>query len=169
MRGGVTGAWLLSATILLSTVCCARIDDHRIPSVPVNIQFTTQGMWDTYGVTGAMQHKRFIKKVDGNVPSNFPYSVATYTGYGGVLLVSDIFGNALAFDLACPYEVKPDIRVTIDEDAHDAVCPVCGSTYDVFNGYGRPTSGPAAQHGYGLTVYRVIDSNQALMYKVITR
>lgn len=145
---------------------CARIDDDRIPPVNVNVVFTTDGMWNTYGVPGALDYRIFIKSSTNPIPPNFPYSVSTYTGFGGILLVGDLFGNPLAYDLSCPYEVKPDIRVAINPDTHDAACPVCGSTYDVFGGQGRPLSGPSAERGYGLTRYRVVDGG-VMNYRVI--
>lgn len=161
---------LLAATllaVLLGASSCKRVDDTRIPSVPVNIVFSSDGMWATYGVGGALQHRNFIRTNNLKEPANFPFTANTYTGYGGVLLVGDTYGNPLAYDLACPYEVKPDIRVVVDDEALDAACPVCGSTYDVFFGEGRATSGPAADRGYGLTRYRVMDGG-TLNYRVIT-
>ena len=157
--------------ILLFTVCtsCARIDDDRIPAVNVNIVFSNEGVWAKYGVSGALQSKRFIRSATAPVPADFPYTVNTYTGYGGVLLVGELYsGMPIAYDLSCPYEARPDIRINVDNDAHDAICPVCGSTYDIFGGQGRPTSGPAAERGYGLTRYRVFEGG-ALNYRVITR
>ena len=156
---------VLCACILIS---CSRIDDKRLPPVNVNIVFTTDAMWATYGIGGALDHRRFIKSSTNPVPQNFPYTIATYTGYGGVLLVGDLYGNPLAYDLACPYEAKPDIRIVVDESEHDAACPACGSTYDIFGGNGRPTSGPSAEHGYGLTRYRVLEGG-IMNYRVITR
>lgn len=149
---------------------CSHIDDTRIPPTNVNVVFTTVGMWNTYGVSGALDHRRFIHDTRNPVPPDFPFTGTTYTGYGGILLVGDLYGNPLAYDLACPYEVNPQIRVVVNEDTHDAACPVCGSTYDVFGGDGRPTSGPSAEkgRGYGLRRYKVIDGG-AMNYKVITR
>lgn len=165
VRTFLCGALVMSA---LLTTSCNRIDDNRIPGVGVNIVFSTPGIWAKYGISGALDTRRFIRSATSPVPADFPYTVTTYTGYGGVLLVGDVYGNPLAYDLSCPYEAKPDIRINVDRDANDAVCPVCGSTYDIFEGQGRPTSGPAAERGYGLTRYRVLEGD-ALNYRVITR
>ena len=154
--------------LLLCVVACNRIDDNRIPPMNVNIVFTTDGMWSKYGVSGALDSRRFIKSFSDPVPADFPYTVATYTGFGGVLLVGDLYGNPLAYDLSCPYEAKSDVRVHIDAEHNDAVCDHCGSTYDVFGGGGRPLSGPSAERGYGLTRYRVLEGG-ALNYRVIVR
>lgn len=90
------------------------------------------------------------------------------TGYGGLLLVTDVLGDVLAYDLACPYEARPGIRVSVPKGELFAECPVCGSTYDIFTNYGKPRSGPASDKGYSLTRYSVV-SGGATEYKVVTR
>lgn len=157
----------VAAVILLTvSVACNRIDDHRLPPSPVNIVFTTEGMWNLYGVAGALDTREFIKS--DNKPASFPYTVSSATGYGGVLLVMDYYNNPLAYDLACPYEAKADTKIVVDHEHHDARCPYCGSTYDIFGGNGRPLSGPSAERGYGLTRYYVV-AGDALNYRVIIR
>lgn len=164
-------SFLLSA-VAVCVVClssCSRVDDHRIPAVDVNIVFTTEGVWARYGVTAAGEHKRFIRTATMKVPADFPFTANTFTGYGGVLLVCDMLGSPQAYDLSCPVEVKPDIRVEVNEYGGEAVCPKCGSRYDVFMGYGRPVSGPAADKGYGLTVYHVHEPQAGLTNRYISR
>lgn len=155
-------------TLVVILMGCEHIDDDRIPRVNVNIVFANEGVWAKYGVAGALDSRRFIRNTSPAVPVDFPYTANTFTGYGGVLLVGDLYGNPVAYDLACPYEAKPDIRINVDKEANNAVCPVCGSTYDIFGGQGRPTSGPAASRGYGLTRYYVLEGS-TLNYRVITR
>ena len=157
---------VLAAVVLLSA--CNRIDDHRLPAVGVNIIFTTQGMWNTYGVNAALDTREFIHTSTKREPAGFPFTATTYTGYGGVLLAVDFLNEPLAYDLACPVEARPDVRIEVDHEHNDARCPTCGSTYDIFGGFGRPLSGPAAERGYGLTRYRVIRGD-ALNYMVVTR
>lgn len=147
---------------------CKTIDDDRIPPVAVNVVFTTDGMWSRYGVGGALETRRFIKSQTSPEPADFPYAVSSYTGFGGVLLCGDLYGNPVAYDLACPYEAKATVRIAVDNEAHNAYCPICKSTYDIFGGEGRPTSGPAADRGYGLARYHVIDGG-VMNYRVITR
>lgn len=132
---------------------CDTVDNKRLPAVPVQIVFSDPGGWITYGVSGAMQSRRFIRTL--KVPADFPYTSTTFTGYGGVLLVSDVFGNPQAYDLACPVEGKADVRVEIDKETSVAKCPKCKSSYDVFANEGSPLSGDAARLGYGLTRYNV--------------
>lgn len=154
---------LLSAAALSA---CHSVDDDRIPQVDVYIPFNSQPEWTVYGVAGACDHKRFIKQE--RIPANFPYQAMCYTGYGGVLLCTDIHGNPIAYDLACPVEVNPTVRVFIDTENLQAECPVCHSTYDVFSNNGTPTGGVAASHGYGLRRYRV-GAGAAGQYMIVTR
>ncbi len=52
-----------------------------------------------------------------------------------------------------------DVVVGIDSGNFDAVCPKCGSHYDVLMGSGGPLSGPAITHRYGLRMLKVYSSN----------
>jgi uncharacterized protein YbaR (Trm112 family) len=132
---------------------CHTLDDDRIPPAAVNLTFYTVAEWNTYGVGGALDTRRFIKSE--RVPANYPYTALNYTGFGGLLLVCDITGNPLVYDLACPVECKATVRLTVDKEANVAECPQCHSTYDIFSLYGHPLSGKAAENGYGLKRYRI--------------
>ncbi|MBD5185852.1 MAG: hypothetical protein HDS92_04490 [Bacteroidales bacterium] len=155
---------LLPAAFLTS---CESLDDDRIPPMPVNIVFQSVGMWESYGVPGATDYRRFI--LQKKLPAGFPYTALSYTGFGGVLLVADILGDPQAFDLSCPVEARQDIIVNIDRETNLARCPECGSEYDVFSNYGTPVSGPAVTRHYALTRYHVNRGSTALEYIVVTR
>lgn len=144
---------------------CHTVDDNRVPVAPVNIVFNTVADWDIYGVAGAMDYRRFIR--DRRVPANYPYTAMTYTGFGGVLLLTDVMGNPRAYDLCCPVECSRNTIVDIDTEKMQARCPDCGSTYEVFSLNGSPTSGPAAEYGYGLRNYRVLPGRDGA-YRVVT-
>lgn len=154
-------------------VGCEGIDDNRIPALSVSIRLDNTGTWNTYGVGGYGQYRYFIR--DTREPANFPYSETTYTGFGGVLLISgmDPFTTEtnvpLAYDMACPVECKRDIRVRIDDSTLDAVCSVCGSRYDVVMTGGAPIAGPALTGDvkYRLQPYKCIPGNTGGYY--ITR
>ncbi len=153
---------ILSILTALSIVSCEKsINDERIPPVSVNIELNNQGLWDTYGVHGYGQHRYFIK-VD-QIPENFPYTALTYTGFGGVLLISGYadgdYNVPLAYDLSCPVESKQTVRIQIDSESYEAVCPECRSRYDVCEGNGRPVSGRAVDLNFGLQRYRVIPAS----------
>lgn len=150
------------------TLCaaCHTIDDNRIPVTPVQITFATEAQWNVYGVAAALDSRSFIR--EKKLPANYPYTAATYTGYGGVLLVCDVLGQPRAYDLACPVECNKDIRVEIDHDDLLARCPVCKSAYNVFSLTGTPVEGPAAQNAYGLRNYRVLKLNDPTAYMLVT-
>lgn len=146
---------------MLGFQSCNTVNDDRIPSFPVSINLASPDVWTVYGVSGYGSYRTFIKPL--RVPSNFPYTEKTYTGYGGVLLVCGVnqftneAGVPLAYDLACPVEVKPDVRVKMEAEGLTAVavCPQCGSKFDVIEGSGGPIkdSGPAFSEKLGLRRY----------------
>lgn len=152
-----------AAFLVTATASCSHVDDTRVPNAPVNLVFRGQQSWDVYGVHGALDSRRFIK--DLHEPAGFFYAVSDYTGFGGLLLVADYYGNPVVYDLCCPVECKRDIRVFVN-DSHEAECPVCHSTYAVFENFGTPLSGVAAERGFGLTRYRITASGAD---RVITR
>lgn len=145
---------------------CHSVDDDRIPPLPVYVQFQTRADWDIYGVPGATSWRSFIKA--DRIPANYPYTSLSMTGFGGVLLVGDIHGDPVAYDLACPYECKADVRIYVDEDLMKARCPKCGSIYEIFTNYGYPLEGPSAEYGYALQRYHVGQGGQN-EFRVITR
>ena len=150
---------LCGALLTVATAACSSVDDERIPNMAVNINLADAGMWNTYGVSGTGLHRDFIKEL--RQPAGFPYTDQTATGYGGVLLIGgmDPFTTnpnvPLAYDLSCPVECQATIRVVIDPSTLEAVCPVCGSHYDVVMAGGSPTAGPAltGSHKYALRRY----------------
>lgn len=144
---------VLGLLVGFTLASCDRVDDTRIPRSPVSIVFRGRQVWDVYGVNSAMETRRFIK--EDNVPAGFFYVVSDYTGYGGVLLACDYFGNPVAYDLACPVECRRDVRVFVDTESNVAECPVCHSTYSIFENYGQPRSGVALERNWGLRVYTV--------------
>lgn len=145
---------------------CDHVDNKRIPPAAVHVPFNTVGDWHRYGVAGAGQYKYFIKA--DREPADYPYTALSHTGFGGILLISDIFGNPKAYDLACPVEARSDVRIRMVADEMIAECPVCHSTYDVVTNYGNPLAGKAAVEGYGLCIYNVLAGLNG-EYMVISR
>ncbi len=148
-------------TMLLGACCalmsCDKINNESLPNYPVRIDLGEYGKWNTYGVHSLGEYRIFNR--EKGLPSNFPYNVNTYTGFGGVLLFmgQDLNGNAspLAFDLSCPVEHNADVTVSIDSDNLDAYCAKCKSRYDVITGMGGPKSGMAIDRKVGLNIYKV--------------
>lgn len=150
---------------LLIFMGCRGVDNERIPNMPVNVSLADPGLWNTYGVSGFGSHRNFIFSPSGiSQPSGFSYKSNSATGFGGILLIegvdpmSAITATPLAYDLSCPVERKPDIRVAVENETYMAVCPECKSVYDVTIGSGAPISGEAAtgKYKYALKSYRVI-------------
>lgn len=146
---------------------CQRVESDRVPSMAVNISLADAGIWNTYGVAGFGSSRNFILSSSGRQPVGFPYHQGNATGFGGVMLIIGMdpydmtADTPLAYDLACPVEMKADVRVAVDPQNFDAVCSVCGSHYDVTMGGGAPLSGPAAAGNarFGLRRYRCIPTD----------
>lgn len=168
IRKNTSVAGVASLLFVAVTTGCQGVIDDRIPSMPVAINLSDPAVWNTYGVSGFGMHRDFILFQGLIQPAGFPYSSINCTGFGGVLLISgmDPFtseaGVPLAYDLACPIEREQTVRVAVDPETLDAVCPVCDSHYDVTMGAGAPVAGPAltGTKKYGLRRYRCIPSGQ---------
>ena len=152
--------------LLPLAAACNTVDDDRVPDLPVVINLSSPEYWHTYGVSAFGQYNIFIKSL--GEPRNFPFVANTSTGYGGVLLVCGFNPFTLeaavpmAYDLCCPVERKPDIRVRMQQDDEPlpfAVCPECGSRYNVVEGGGGPMKDcPAYSKKYGLRRYECLPS-----------
>ena len=154
------------AAAMLATVAsgCKHTDDSRTPPAGVWISFAFEDTWRTYGVTAALQHREFI--LSQGLPESFPYTAMSQTGYGGVLLVGDLQAKPAANDMSAPVANDPDIRLHYNAKHNDAVCERCGSHYHVIENYGQPKSGKAAELGYELRTYRIVDGPHG-EYRVI--
>ena len=160
MRNIVRLAVMVLAVVALGS--CDRVNNKETPNYAVRIDLGSYAQWATYGVSGVGEY-RIFNRVKG-IPANFPYNVNTYTGYGGVLLIMGLDASTasyapIAFHAACPVENNSTISVGIDESNYDAVCPSCGSHYNVLTGSGGPISGTALEKRYGLRTCRVTASN----------
>ena len=144
--------------VAFSLASCLQLNDERIPAMAVNVDLGNQGVWNSYGVAGIGQFNEFIFNTTTRIPLGFPYTYGSATGYGGILLIMGQNAytgevSPLAYDLSCPVERLPDVRVTVDSNSFDAVCHECGSHYSVVEGNGAPLSGPAQAMHYAMTRY----------------
>lgn len=151
-----TAALIVTAGLLLSS--CQQLDDERIPAMAVNIDLSNPGIWNTYGVHAYGQHQNFIFTTNLREPAGFPYAYNSATGYGGVLLIGgqNVYTGDVAplvYDLSCPVERLPYVRVYVDDETMEAVCLDCGSHYNVVAANGAPVSGPAVLMKYAMTPY----------------
>lgn len=161
---------LLIALLAVILSACDSVDDDRIPYAEVHLTFLTVGDWNIYGVKGdAADSRRYIHTRTERIPADFPYTALDRTGYGGLLLATDVLGELYAYDLACPYEARSDVRIEVPAGQTHARCPQCGSTFDIYGAtHGNPLSGPAADRGYSLKRYHVT-SGGPTEYRIITR
>ena len=141
---------------------CHQLNDERLPVMNVSINLDNPGIWDAYGVHYYGQFNNFILATGIRLPAGFPYNSLSATGYGGVLLIygqNAFTGDVgpLAYDLSCPVERQPDVRVYVNAD-FEAVCPECGSHYNVTEAGGSPTSDPAKAMNYAMTHYQCYPS-----------
>lgn len=146
---------LIITGVIVAFGSCNTVNDDRIPSYPVNLDLSN---WSTYGVSAIGDYKVFIAAL--REPRNFYFSTNTRTGFGGVLLVSGqnpftLEVEPMAYDLACPVECSPDVRVKMQPDGPlpVAVCEKCGSHFNVVMRGGTPESGPAHSRKLGLRRY----------------
>lgn len=159
VKGGLS---LLLMALLSANSACNQVDDDRIPSLPVYINLADAGLWNSYGVSGVGISRNFINSQGVISPAGFPFTANTYLGFGGVLLIGgvDPFTSEpnvpLAYDLSCPVECSPTVRVAIDPDNLEAVCPVCGSRFDVVMAGGSPVGGPALTGEYKYALRRYV-------------
>lgn len=146
----------MAVAALLLASGCEHIDNKTLPNYTVRIDLGNYALWNTYGVIGMGDYRIFNR--DKRIPNNFPYNVNTYTGYGGVLLMMGMEAP-MAYDLACPVEISPEVTLSIDANNFDAVCPRCGSHFNPLTGAGGPVSGVAIKNKVGMRQYRVYPSN----------
>ena len=135
---------------------CEHIDNKTVPNFTVRIDLSNYALWNTYGVSSMGDFRIFNR--DKRLPSNFPYNVNTFTGYGGVLLIMGM-DMPLAYDLSCPVEVSQDIILSIDATNLEAVCPRCNSRFNPLMGNGGPISGVAINNKVGMRQYHVIPNS----------
>jgi hypothetical protein len=81
-------------------------------------------------------------------------------GFGGLIIGYSYYSGYCAFDAACPVEASRDVIVELTNDGlGKAVCPKCGTIYDL-NNYGAP-NGVGTEY---LKDYRVIVQSQDKLY-----
>lgn len=135
---------------------CDHIDNKSVPNFNVRINLGDYARWNTYGVSGMGEFRIFNR--EKGIPSNFPYDVNTFTGFGGVLLMMGM-DAPMAYDLTCPVEVSRDIILSIDSENYEAVCAKCGSRFNPLTGAGGPVSGVAITNKVGMRQYHVYPSD----------
>ncbi|MDP4269680.1 MAG: hypothetical protein Q8909_06105 [Bacteroidota bacterium] len=146
---------MIKKLLILLLICfgCESEYFSRIPNTSVYLEVYLQGLDVKLNTIGAT---KLFKRGNERLPYKERY------GYGGILVVhgADQF---YAFDMDCPYEVQTSVTVIASSDGLTAICPKCGSTFEIFNGTGAPLSGPAQKNSYYLRRYIVNQSSEPLI------
>ena len=120
--------------LLLLLIACEDAVDSVVPRARVDLELNTR----TTGLPFEQNGYQLIAT---------PPTASSYIGYGGILVIKGYTSNTevYAFDLACPVENARTTRLTV-HDGYKAVCPSCGSEFDMIR-YGNPApaAGPAKE------------------------
>ena len=123
--------FLFSLLILLAC-SCSKFEESDIPYAPVYLEIDLR--FGDKDLVGIYNHKSITKA----------RTAGEKTGYAGVLVVCgiDSYGNTtyFAFDLCCPHEAKRNITIE-PNNTGTAICPECGTEYDIAYGTGAPVKG----------------------------
>ncbi|MFV0391587.1 MAG: hypothetical protein ACK5KP_06875 [Paludibacteraceae bacterium] len=133
------------ATLLFAFFSCENKYKSPIPDVPVEISLNMLSYNPTFGSV-----------INDTMTFTYPRQYPPFAiGYGGVLVVVGYDENLdtryFSYDLCCPYEADPDVRVITGLSYHYpdkykvgyAVCPKCGSEFYITDGWGRVSKGPS--------------------------
>lgn len=141
---------------LLTLLACTDTIETRIPGRMVNLELDLT--YQDKELNAIQAYKIYTR---ANIDQ-----ANEQTGFGGVLvyhgLSSSGTGAFFAFDAACPYEASASVTVEVDESAVYAICPRCGSKFELLNGIGNPVEGPSAEAKYRLQPYIVESSGNKI-------
>ena len=137
---------------LLCLISCENEDQRRIPEASVYMELNLAASYPTFR-NSVNDTLVFTRPRNGHPTDR--------VGYGGILVYTFVNGtdlNYCAFDLCCPNEVNPNIRVN-PNDRGEAVCKSCGTVYQLLTGTGMVISGPSK---WNLKRYKVQMSGDML-------
>jgi nitrite reductase/ring-hydroxylating ferredoxin subunit len=144
--------------LALQFVGCDDTYRSSIPDFPVQLNLDLATTYPTFR-NSYNKYIVFEKKI----------RVTDYIGYGGILVYSGFDGGYYAFDMSCPYEVKPTIKVR-PNDKGQAICDSCKTVFDISYGIGNPVPNPltgkAASAKEALRRYKAVLSGD---YLYVTR
>ena len=137
--------------ILISALSC-NVEKNPIPIVAVYLNLDL--MFEDKELKAIPSYKEYTAK-------NINAEIGERAGYGGILVVHDMLGQYKAFDRTCPYEVSSSVTVEVDDDVLYAVCPKCGTKYEI----GIANGVPSGSSRHNLLQYSVILSGNKLIVK----
>ena len=139
---------LLLLTVTVFTACKDDIYRSSIPDVPVHLELNL-----------VSQYPLFANSINEYILFTEPLYATDRIGFGGIIVYTTLEGKYAAFDLACPVEVKRDVRVEPDGSGF-LNCPSCGEQYDIMFGLGYPTKGISQE---ALKIYKTSLYGNTLM------
>ena len=138
---------VLLVVVALPLAACKKEARTSIPSTRVSLEFNILRDAPQLNANGGVA--TFIKPKYRN----------QYLGYGGVVVFHDFEDRFVAFDLACPNEVDPQVRLNVDSIPGEAICARCGAVFDIGYGRGYPVAGdcqsPMRQYSLSVSGYDV--------------
>ncbi len=123
--------------VVVVAVACSRSDS--MPNYPVRLEFNISA--NAPQLAGFNSYKEFIEPLNAN----------QRLGLGGVVVFHSVEDKFYAFDMACPYEKKSDVRIACSNIGL-ALCSSCGSQFYLADGTGFVQKGLAK---YSLQKYSV--------------
>ena len=121
---------LISLFVCLAFSCEDEIYSP-IPWAPVNFKLSLNG--EDSELNGSLSYKIFTQR---------RFDTDRF-GYGGLLVINAMgtsIHNLKAYDLCCPVEVDPNVRVQPEASGLTATCPKCGEVYNISSN-GAPNFG----------------------------
>ena len=89
---------------------------------------------------------------------NINQMIGERAGHAGVLVVHNMYGEYMSFDLTCPVEMDKNIKVSVNDEILYATCPKCGTKYDI--GFNKGI--PETKEKSPLIPYKIGPSGNAL-------
>jgi hypothetical protein len=145
--------FIICSLLLLSHFSCTDEYDNPIPSFPVYLNLD---------LTFEDKELKAIPSCKAYTDRDINPALGERTGFGGVLVIHTVLGEYKAFDRACPYEVQAGVTVEVDDAVLYAVCPRCGSKYEIGFGTGSRSEGVTT---HGLRPYGTALSGSKLIVK----
>ncbi|MDR3142005.1 MAG: (2Fe-2S)-binding protein [Tannerellaceae bacterium] len=149
---------ILACLLFITISSCDKKYVSNIPNFPVYLELDLR--FEDRDLLSVQAYKVFTSK-------NINQAIEK-TGYGGVLVyhgLSTAATSYYAFDISCPHEANRSVVVEVDDAGIYAVCPKCGSKYELLNGIGNPVSGPSQQEGYYLKSYTVTANGDKIIIR----
>ena len=111
-----------------------------VPTFPVHIEInTTQGMFVHFVPENVTAHMTIDAAGYHFSGQTWPLAINEAYGYSGIVVFIDGIQPYGAYDLCCPHCLRKNDPCYID--GIFAVCPNCHEQYDIYTGYGIPTTG----------------------------